>query len=154
MLCIVVGFVHTDTHTHVLRGPQWSRPKMVSGVYIYIHTCVICNIFLKGAVIRRLALVAQRWTTRQSVTRGDLRGQSKTNYLYNTIMDPGTIPVPAGELDYDEDAEELFTGPSFADDSLEEYDDLEISEEQSGAQSGEATLQITYNPGLVSQYTH
>ena len=38
------------------------------------------------------------------------------------------IPVPTEELDYDEDAEELFTGPSFADDSLEEYDALEISE--------------------------
>ena len=65
------------------------------------------------------------------------------------------IPVPTEELDYDEDAEELFTGPSFADDSLEEYDALEISEELSGAQSGVATLQFltTTNPGLVSQYT-
>ena len=70
-------------------------------------------------------------------------------------MDAETIPVPAGELEYEEDPEEVFIGPVFGDDSLEEeYDDLEISEEQSGAQSGQAELQITYNPGLVSQYTH
>ena len=69
-------------------------------------------------------------------------------------MDPGTIPVPAGELEYEEDPEEVFIGPVFGEDFLEEYDDLEISEEQSGAQSGQADLQITYNPGLVSQYTH
>ena len=70
-------------------------------------------------------------------------------------MDAETIPVPAGELEYEEDPEEVFIGPVFGDDSLEEeYDDLEISEEQSGAQSGQAALQITYNPGLVSQYTH
>ena len=63
------------------------------------------------------------------------------------------IPVPAEELDYDEDAEELFTGPSFADDS---YEDFDVSEEQSGAQSGVATVQslITTIPDLVSQYTH
>ena len=68
------------------------------------------------------------------------------------------IPVPTEELDYDEDAEELFTGPSFADDSLEEeYDDLEISDEQTGAQSGGiiATTDAmdASGPVLVSQYT-
>ena len=59
------------------------------------------------------------------------------------------IPVPAEELDYDEDAEELFTGPSFADES---YEDFDVSDELSGSQSGVATV-LTTNPGLVSQYT-
>ena len=44
----------------------------------------------------------------------------------------------------------LFTGPSFADDS---YEDFDVSDELSGSQSGVATL-LTTNPGLVSQYTH
>ena len=68
------------------------------------------------------------------------------------------IPVPTEELDYDEDAEELFTGPSFADDSLEEeYDEPEFSDEQTGAQSGGiiATTDATgaSGPVLGSQYT-
>ena len=68
------------------------------------------------------------------------------------------IPVPTEELDYDEDVEELFTGPSFADDSLEEeYEEPEISDEQTGAQSGGmiTTTDATgaSGPVLGSQYT-
>ena len=52
-----------------------------------------------------------------------MKKEVKTKLTYNTSMN---IPVPVEDLVYDEDEEELFTGPSFAEDS---YEDFDVSDE-------------------------